>query len=306
MRVTNHLITRDTIARLQRSQAHMAEAQERVTSGLRIRKMSDDPSGASSVVQTSASLRALTQYRRNVESIGARLDAEDGSLDTVTVILTRAKELAVQESGGGSTAATRTAAAAEVKQLLEQAIAVGNQTFDEEYLFGGANAAALTPFDRTQTGQAPLYVSLRGAPAAPAVPTGSRPVEIAGGQTMTGAHDGKTVFIDTGVFQSLHDLHAALVADDSNAIDAAATALDDAFTGVQALVGDVGARQNRVETLLSGFDTLQLNLEERRADLREVDMEAAITEMLNRKTAYEAAMMAASKVMGMSLMDYLR
>jgi flagellar hook-associated protein 3 FlgL len=306
MRVTNHLITRDTIARLQRSQARMAEAQDRVTSGLRIRKMSDDPSGASSVVQTSASLRALTQYRRNVESVGARLAAEDSSLDTVTGILSRAKELAVQEAGGTANGASRIAAAAEVKQLLEQAIAVGNQTFDEEYLFGGANAAALSPFDQAQTGQAPLYVSLRGAPLAPVVPTGSRPVEIASGQTMAGAHDGKTVFLDTGVFQSLHDLHAALVADDSDAIDTAATALDDAFTGVQALVGDVGARQNRVDTLLAGFDTLQLNLEDRRADLREVDMEEAITEMLNRKTAYEAAMMAASKVMGMSLMDYLR
>jgi flagellar hook-associated protein 3 FlgL len=306
MRVTNALITRDIITRLQTNQSRVAEAQDRVSSGLRIRKMSDDPSDAGAVLQTSAALRALGQYRRNVEAVGSRLDAEEASLDSVTQVIMRAKELAIEEAGANSSRETRTAAAAEVQQLLEQAIAVGNQTFGDEFLFGGANAAALAPFDKAQTGTPPLYVSLRGAPAAPVVPQGSRAVEIAAGQTMPGAHDGKTVFLDTGVFQALHDLHAALVADDTAGIDSAATALDTAFTGVQALVGDVGARQSRVETLTAGFDAMQMNLEERKGNLREVDMEQAITEMLNRQTAYQAAMLAASKVMGMSLMDYLR
>jgi flagellar hook-associated protein 3 FlgL len=306
MRVTNSLITRDTIARLQTNQRRVAESLDRATTGLRVRKMSDDPSDASAVLETSASLRALTQHRRNVESVGARLAAEESAIGTVNEILMRAKELALQEGGATSSAATRTAAAAEVRQLLEQAVGVGNQQFGEEFLFGGASSAALAPFDRTQTGQAPLYVSVRGAPAAPVVPRGAREVEISAGQTMAGAHDGATVFLDTGVFQSLHDLEAALLSDDSAGIEAAATAVDRTFDDVQALVGDIGARQTRVDTLLAGFDALQLALEERKSDLREVDMEQAITEMLNRQTAYQAAMLAASKVMGMSLADYIR
>ena len=84
MRVTNSLITHDTIARLQQNQKRVAEAQERVTTGLRVRKMSDDPSDASSLLQTLGSLRALAQYRRNVQALGSRLDAEEGSLDQVT------------------------------------------------------------------------------------------------------------------------------------------------------------------------------------------------------------------------------
>ena len=306
MRVTNSLITRDTIARLQTNQRRVAESLDRATTGLRVKKMSDDPSDASAVLETSASIRALTQHRRNVESVGSRLAAEETAIGGVNEILMRAKELAIQEAGGTSNTATRTAAAAEVQQLLEQAVSIGNQKFGEEYLFGGASSATLAPFDRTQTGQAPLYVSARGAPPAPVLPRGAREVEIAAGQTMPGAHDGESVFLDTGVFQSLHDLKTALLADDSAGIEAAATAVDHTFDEVQALVGDIGARQTRVDTLLSGFDALQLALEERKSDLREVDMEQAITEMLNRQTAYQAAMMAASKVMGMSLTDYLR
>ncbi len=78
------------------------------------------------------------------------------------------------------------------------------------------------------------------------------------------------------------------------------------MNGVQALVGDVGARQNRVDSLTAGFDVLQQQLESRKADLREVDIEQAITDMLSKQSAYQAAMLAASKVMGMSLTDYLR
>jgi len=37
-----------------------------------------------------------------------------------------------------------------------------------------------------------------------------------------------------------------------------------------------------------------------------VDMEEAITEMVARQTAYQAAMQASSRVMGLSLTDYLR
>jgi flagellar hook-associated protein 3 FlgL len=306
MRVTNSLITRDTIARLQQNQKRLAEAQERVTSGQRVKKMSDDPSDASSLLQTSGSLRALAQYRRNVDALGSRLDAEEGALDQVTQLLTRAKEIAVGQSGSTATTATRAAAALEVQQLLHQTVSIANQRYDEEFLFGGQNSAASAPFDATQTAQAPLYVSLRGSPAVPVLPRGQRPIEIAAGQTLPGVHDGDSVFVQTGVLQSLHDLQTALAADSTTGIASAQNGLDGAITGVQAMVGDIGARQNRVETLTAGLDALQLNLEERKSDLREVDIETAITEMLNRQTAYQAAMMAASKVMGMSLTDYLR
>ena len=306
MRVTNSLITHDTIARLQQNQKRVAEAQERVTTGLRVRKMSDDPSDASSLLQTLGSLRALAQYRRNVQALGSRLDAEEGSLDQVTQLLTRAKELAAGQLGANASADSRAAAALEVQQLLEQTVAVANTKFDDEFLFGGANSAASQPFDRTQTGQSPLYVSLQGSPPAPLRPQGTRAIEIAAGQTMPGVHDGDTVFVQTGVLQSLHDLQGALASNSPAGIDAAMSAIDGAMQGVQSLVGDVGARQNRIETLGTGFDALQQYLEARKSDLREVDMETAITEMLNRQTAYQAAMMAASKVMGMSLTDYLR
>jgi flagellar hook-associated protein 3 FlgL len=306
MRVTNALVTRDTIARLQENQRRVAEAQERVSSGKRITKMSDDPTGASAVMQASGSLRAIDQYRRNVQSVGSRLAAEEAALDQVTQLMTRAREIGVGQATATSNAQSRLAAAAEVKQLLQQAIQIANTKFGDDYLFGGASSATSAPFDAGQTGQAPRFVSLAGAPATPRLPQGVRSVEVGAGQTMAGVHDGDTAFVQTGVLDGLADLQAALEADDTDAIGAAMNRLDLGFTDVQTLIGDVGARQNNVDLIASGFDALQLTLEERKGDLSEVEMEQAITEMLNRQTAYQAAMLASSKVIGMSLTDYLR
>jgi flagellar hook-associated protein 3 FlgL len=75
---------------------------------------------------------------------------------------------------------------------------------------------------------------------------------------------------------------------------------------LQATVGDVGARQNHADALTTGLAALSDTLTRQQSDLGEVDAEEAITEMLSRQTAYQAAMLASSKVMGVSLADYLR
>lgn len=309
MRVSTSLVTHDTISRLMDSSRRMAEAQMRATTGKRVGKMSDDPSDATNAMHASGSLRGLAQYRRNIDAIGSRLDAEEVSLDHLTSIMTRAREVAVGQVGSNASAATRTAAAAEIRQLLEQAGQIGNTTFGDGYLFGGASAASAAspaPFDVDQLTEVPHFVRIVAPATVPVAPQGTYAVEIGPGETMRGPHDGDTVFLQTGVLQSLHDLHAALLADSDAAIGAASTGLVAAFDEVQALIGDIGARQNQVQLLSASYDALTLNLEERRGNLTELDAEQAITEMLTRQTAYQAAMLASSKVMGMSLTDYLR
>lgn len=306
MRISNALVTRNTIAGMMTNSAKLAESQQRVTSGLKVATMSDDPAAGAAIMQASGSLRAIAQYRSNVGQVGSELDVEDTALDQVGQLLMRAKELAVGQSGANASTASRQAAAQEVKELIAQAVQLGNTKLGDAYVFGGASAAATAPFDITQTGQVPNYVTIPSGQLAPVLPQGARAVEIAAGQTMAGAHDGDALFVQSGVFQSLQDLYAGLTADSPTAITASLTTLDGAFSAVQSFVGDVGARRNRVETVQAGLDAFETNLTTLKSDLSEVDMERAIAEMVSRQTAYQAAMLASSKVMGMSLTDYLR
>jgi flagellar hook-associated protein 3 FlgL len=304
MRVTNSMVTRGLTARMMENQRLLAEAQERVATGKRVRKMSDDPTAGSSIMQSSGQLRALEQYKRNVGAVGSRIDAEESALDQLGQLMTRAKELGVGQLGSTANADSRLAAAAELRQLLEQAVQLGNQRFGGDYLFGGTTAQERVPLDVTQTGAAPRFAPL--VAGVPAPPSGALRVESGAGQTITGPHDGATVFLDTGALDALYDLAQGLEANDPTAIGAAMGDLDAAFAGVQTLVGEIGARQNQVDMVTSQLEALAANLDSFRSDLSEVDMEQAITDMVARQTAYQAAMLASSRVMGLSLTDYLR
>ena len=127
MRITNGIIQRTALANLQLNMRGMLESQQTVTTAKRIRVASDDPIGASQVMQADGSLRALEQYKRNIGHATARVDAEESALDNLTRLLERAKELGISQGGSNANSATRLTTMAEVDQLLAAAVQLGNQ-----------------------------------------------------------------------------------------------------------------------------------------------------------------------------------
>ena len=63
---------------------------------------------------------------------------------------------------------------------------------------------------------------------------------------------------------------------------------------------------NQLEITGANLAALDVTLTTFKSDLQEVDFERAVTELVGRQTAFQAAMLATSKVMGMNLTDYLR
>ena len=320
MRVSTAGQTQAIISRLLSSQSKLADAQERATSGLKVARMSDDPTAASAILRDSTTLRGASQYARNAQGVTASLDAEDAALQQVGDLLDRAKELGVEVNTATATPTARAAASAEVQQLLKQAVAVANTKLGDQYVFGGTNNDGRAPFDASTTTFVPSDPAPTGSPAGtapvPRFPTGTRRVDVgAGGQTLDGAHDGTSVFLGytagapdatRGVLPALKQLADAIGGSDTSRIGTALTAIDDAVSQTQVRVGELGARQNQTDLVSSGLTALQTSVTQHKSSLQEVDAEQAITEMLARQTAYQAAMMASSKVMGLSLTDYLR
>lgn len=319
MRVSNTLVTQSIVGRLQDAQRNLLEAQIRATSGKKVAILSDDPTAGSTIMQLDGGLRGVEQYVRNVGTVKARLDAEDGALSQITDILGRVRELATAANSDNVDDAGRRTIGVEVRQLMQQVVSIGNTKVGDEFLFGG-QAAAQAPFDLSQEGQTPPFAVLT-TPAPPAVGVpiaqGERVIEVSPGQTMRTAHPGKTVFLDSGVLTGMRALADAL--DPAGAAvpptfpNGRATArtdamaqLDGAFAVVQGYVGEVGARQNQADMFAGALESLKATYTEQRSDLAEVDLAEAITTMSQRQMAYQAAMLASSKVMGLSLTDYLR
>lgn len=293
MRITNNIITRQSLEGIQRNLAAMEEAQRRVTSGLKVEKPSDDPAAAVSILATDRRLHALQQYGRNIASAQSRLSAEETVLDSLTALLERARELAVSQATGTATAQTRAITRIEVDQLLAEAIGLGNTQFNGAYLFGGqfADSAPLAADGSTSTTRPPV---------------GSGTVEIAAGRQISVQHDAMQVFVDSEALAALQDLSTALGADDVPGITAAMNRLNTAHGKVQNLLGETGANVNQLEVARANIDSLDVTLRTFRSDLSDVEMEEAISALVTRQSAFQAALAATSRMMSLTLTDYLR
>lgn len=301
MRVTNALSTRQAISAITDARAQLEQVLARISSGRRVSAASDDPGAALGIMQNEAQLRAREQYRRNIGAANTRVTLEGSVLDRLTDLLSRARELAVGQGSDTATPATRAATAREVNQLLADAVQLAGTRVDNEYLFGGLRSDT-RPFSVDTSG--PVFSFAAATPA----PSGSRAVEIAAGQRFTATHDGATIFGSEtdGPFAALQSLAAALASGDGDAIRAAIPNLDGALQSTQALIAETGARANQLESVELTHTLMALDLEATISDLRDVDLESAITELTGRQTAYQAAMAATARIAGLSLADYLR
>ncbi len=87
-------------ARLSRTNDALARSFERLASGMRINRASDDAAGLSIASQLNADSRVYTQALRNVNDGISMLNIADGSISELSNVLTRMKELAESSANG--------------------------------------------------------------------------------------------------------------------------------------------------------------------------------------------------------------
>jgi flagellar hook-associated protein 3 FlgL len=293
MRITDGTRSRELLANLGRSRSALDRAQMEVSSGLRVRRASDDPGAALGVLKLAGSAAAAGQHRRNIDAAMSRVSGEENVLDQLSDLLSRARELGVSQGTDTAGAATRAQTRVEVDKLREFAVQLGNTRGPDGYLFGGYNADR-RPFDPAD-------------PLASTVGAGEQlRVEISPGQQVETVHNGRELFLDTGAFAALGDLAAALGANDAAGVRAATGALQEAFDAVQGKLAETGSRYGQLELTAMRLDTLEQTTAAHRASLEEADMEETLVALATRQSALQATMLSTSRILGMTLSEYLR
>ncbi len=303
MRVTNQTVLRNSISRLQQNLQSVERAREDIASGLRLRKMSQDPTSGSEVVRVGSSMRAIEQFRRNIRMATAKVDTEERVLDSLTNGLGRALELAVSQASSTATAATRLSVKDEVDSLIGFVVGLANTRFGDDFLFGGTRGGE-APFQNPPTAGGD-FRALENPPGTLVDPSGTIPIEISDGRFMVPNHDGTQVFLDTNALSSLRDLSEALGANDVAGISTAIDSLRESASSVQSLIGTQGARANELMAAETSLGDLELTLKAFRSELRDTEVDKAMVELVGRQTMYQAAMSATSRVLGLSLANYL-
>lgn len=137
MRVTNQMVTNNTMLYLNNTQSNMLDIQQQLTTGKKIGKPSDDPIVAVRALKLKTDVSEINQYSRNVDDATSWIDVTEQALTNMTDMYKRIRELTVQGSSGTYTYEDHVKMLEEIKQLNEQLAHEGNVTYAGRHIFSG-------------------------------------------------------------------------------------------------------------------------------------------------------------------------
>jgi flagellin len=135
-----------------RVQREMDQSIARLSSGKRINTAADDAAGQAIAGRMESQIRGLNMQIKNTKDGQSLVDAAEGAMQEVTVILQRMRELAVQASSGIGSAADRGYLDTEMEALVLEVDAISvNTKFNEQVLFTGATFSFFADINITGT-----------------------------------------------------------------------------------------------------------------------------------------------------------
>jgi flagellar hook-associated protein 3 FlgL len=299
MRITEGIISGRNLADLQRANAAVANASQQVSTGNRLSRPSDDPQAVQKALNLRGDLAATAQYMDTANASQGWAQATDDALADINDVLQRAREAVVQGGNGTMSQKDRNDIATQIDQLIGQAKASGNATFDGQYIFAGQKTDT-APYDPdgadTFNGDTGSIIRTIG-PGVSVQLNGSL------GSVLGNGSDGKAL-------QVLRDIAAHLrggTAADTNALRTSdLSAIDASMADVSTARAEAGALSNRLTTAANRLTDLQASTEKVRSGVEHVDLAEAISQLSSQQAVYQAALQATgSSLSQRTLMDFL-
>ena len=244
----------NTQRHLGKAQANLANSMQRLSSGLRINSAKDDAAGLAISDRMTSQIRGMNQAVRNANDGISFAQTAEGALGEMGNIMQRMRELAVQSANGSNATADRTAIHAEFSQLREEIDRIGKTTeFNGMKLLTGSFASN-------------------------------------GAKFQVGANAGTDSQIEikiASVTNSAMGLTALTVSTDTGAGTAIST-LDTALKTINETRGDLGAKQNRLESTIANLNNVSENLSAARSRIRDADIATETSEMTKMNILQQA------------------
>ena len=231
---------------------------ERLSSGFRINRASDDAAGLQISDRLTTQVNGLNQAVRNANDAISLTQTAEGALAETTNSLQRIRQLAVQSQNGINSSADRLALQKEVSALKTEIsrIATDTQFNKVDLLTNNFSAAFLVGANSGQT----ISVNLSGP-------------------NLQGI-DG---FSATGL--NIGDLSVATFGGAS----AALVAIDNAISAVGGVRADLGALTNRFQSTIRNLTNISENVSGARAQIRDTDFATETAELTRNQIIQQAS-----------------
>ncbi len=254
------------------SDGMLNKSMERLSSGFRINRASDDAAGLAKSERLRADIRGLNQAVRNAQDGVSFVQTAEGALDEVTSILQRINELAV--SAANTATGDGEAEQAEVLELLAQIDTIGSATkFAGSDVFGVAGVTFQIGANSTDV----IAISTQVLSSA-------------------SLSDGAGSAVDLSTI----DLANAA----SVAIDSVREAIDE----INSFRAALGATQNRLEHTITNLQVTTENLQSSESRIRDLDIAAEMVQFTRHQILMQAgtAMLAQANLVPQTVLQLLR
>ena len=242
----------------------LAKSVERISSGVRINKASDDAAGLAVSEALRSDIRAMRQAMRNANDGISMINVTEGALNEQSSILIRLRELASQSSTGTVGSTERQTIQLEFNSLRNEVDRITESTtFNGQGLIDGALASGIA-----STSQVVLQIGINSN---------------ANSQINLNSEMNLSAITSTAL--SIQNLSLT-------SIDSALTALASLNTAISSVAqgrGKVGAVQNRLTRTINNLGVTIENLQAAESSIRDADIAEEIAELTRNQILVQSA-----------------
>lgn len=270
MRINNNIPALNTHRMLNINTDNLQKSLERLSSGKRINRASDDAAGLAISQKMDAQIRGLRQASRNSLDGISLIQTAEGALNEVHEMLQRMRELSVQGANGVYAKEDLEALANEIKELTEQIDKIAKDTeFNGIDLLNGSVSGGL----RLQIGaNKDQFIVIEMEDINIEVGSGTNQLDI---ETAFLKQNGDKFELDSGEITSEN-------------LEAAITTYNDAIERVSSIRSKLGAFQNRLEHTIKNVDNTAENLTASKSRIEDLDMAQEMSEFTKRNILQQA------------------
>jgi flagellar hook-associated protein 3 FlgL len=301
-RITPAMVTSSTLSDLTSSLDSLERTTDELSSGRTILEPSDNPYGASRVIDLQSQLEGLSSYETDAQDGISWENTASSAMSNMNEIAQRVRELVVQAANGTNNQSDLNTIALEVEQLTESVKQDADTQYAGQYIFAGT-ATTTAPYEQGANdeyqGNAETVSRAVGPGASVTVSTNISTL-LGNGEA---AKDGKLLDTLRTIAQHLR----GGTAEDREALGTTdLTALDTNLETLSQLQAVSGSATDQLRVALTRNEDLQTSITESLSSTEDTNVAATSIAYANEQAAYEAALRAGATIVQESLLNFLQ
>ena len=308
MRITNRMMMENAVQHMSDNLERMSKLQDKISTGKQFQNASEDPARASVSMSLRSRLSSLESYSDTANVTKDWMAASDNALDQMQNVAVRVQNLILRGLNDSLSSGERaTTLAAEMQDLLNQAVEVGNTSVNNQYIFAGYQvnnkafelvASTTTLTDYTGNTFTPKVVNYRGDQGMmqrSLGPDQSVNLNVRGDQALD------------GFLQNLVSAGNALMQNDTAALQTILGNLKSSMNTMDQYRTSNGARLRQVESASNFLETMKVETKSLLSKNEDINMAEGIALLANQETTYNAVLEVSRRaISALSLFDYLK